>query len=491
MKSIHIVGGALVPLLFAACATVQPPASVPAGAPPQWYAPLPSAPGAAQLPHSGSQRDLALWWRQQGDPLLAELIEAAQSASPSVATARSRIEQARATRVAAGAALLPSLDGSLAGSRSSAQAGTPIGTSLSAAVQAAWEIDVFGGNRANRTAAQERFDGAQAGWHEARVSIAAEVANRYYSLRACEKLLTVTRSDALSRAETSRLVELTTAAGFEAPAVAALARASAAEASGRATQQLGLCDLDIKVLVALAAVPEPDLRQRLTATPGELPHNIAVAIPALPAQTLAQRPDVFAAERDVAAASADVGSAEAQRYPRLGLSGSVGLASFSSGSVTTDGTTWTIGPLSLTLPLFDGGKRQANVEAARARYDDAAAKYRASVRQAVREVEEALVNLQSTAARSTDAAIAAEGYRASFNGTQSRYDTGLASLVELEESRRTRLAAEIALVSLRKERVAAWIALYRAAGGGWTAGTTDAQYLSRTPVSNLTEALSP
>jgi outer membrane protein TolC len=122
----------------------------------------------------------------------------------------------------------------------------------------------------------------------------------------------------------------------------------------------------------------------------------------------------------------------------------------------------------LTLPLFDGGTRRANVDAAQARYEEAVANYRGNVRQAVREVEEALVNLQSTGARSEDALVAVDGYRTSFNGTEARYQSGLASLLELEDTRRTRLAAEIALVTLQRERIAAWVALYRAAGGGWT-----------------------
>lgn len=129
--------------------------------------------------------------------------------------------------------------------------------------------------------------------------------------------------------------------------------------------------------------------------------------------------------------------------------------------------TWSVGPLALSLPIFDGGTRVANVEAAKARYEEAVVAYRASVRQAVREVEEALVNLQSTASRSEDARIAVEGYRASFNGTQSLYQNGLASLIDLEDLRRTRLAAELNATTLERERMAAWIALYRAAGGGW------------------------
>ncbi len=458
MKPFQRIAFTCVPFLFAACATSTPPRAVVMNPPPQWYAPL---------PHNGNLTELSQWWRQQGDPLLAQLIESAQAVSPSVASAQSRIEQARATRIAAGAALLPTLDATASVSRASAQPPLPMNTTSQVALQSSWEIDLFGANRADRDAAQARWESARAAWHDARVSVAAEVANQYFSLRACEKLLTIAVSDAASRAETSRLTDLSAKAGFQSPATAALARASAAEGNARVTQQRALCDIDMKALVALTAISEPELRQKIAAavSPPEQPAPIAIS--SLPAQTVTQRPDVFAAEREVAAASAEVGGARAQRLPRMSLSGSIGKANVRSGGVSTDLSTWSIGPLALSLPLFDGGRRAANVDAALARYEETATNYRARVRQAVREVEEALVLLQSTGARSDDARTAAEGYRASFNATLERYQNGLASLVELEDSRRTHLAAENALVVLERERRAAWIALYRAAGGGW------------------------
>ena len=465
MKSIRIIASACLPLLLAACAATQPrPAPEPA-IPLGWSAPL---------PHNGSVADLAQWWQQQNDPVLVGLIAAAQRVSPTLAAAVSRIKQARATQVASAAALLPTLDAAASIGRTSQQSAMPLGTTAQAALQGGWEIDLFGGNRAARRGAQARFEGAQAGWHEARVSVAAEVAQRYYSLRACEKLLNVSRADAASRGETSRLVQLSANAGFQSPAAAGLARASAAEGNGRVTQQSALCDIDIKALVALTAIEETPLRQQIASVPGALPPAANISIVSLPAQILAQRPDVFTAEREVAAAAADVDVAQAQRYPRLSLTGSIGLARFSGGGVSTNLETWSIGPLALTVPLFDGGGRSANADAAAARYTEAEIKYRGSVRQAVREVEEALVNLNSTALRGADAATAVEGYRASFNGIESRYKNGLASLVELEDARRIRLAAETALVSLQRERVAAWIALYRAAGGGWNSADLNA-----------------
>ena len=111
--------------------------------------------------------------------------------------------------------------------------------------------------------------------------------------------------------------------------------------------------------------------------------------------------------------------------------------------------------------------RSAAVEAAQARYDEAADLYRARVRQAVSEVEQALVAVESTRARIGEARDAAQGFSASFIATEARYRAGLASLVELEDARRTQLAAQTAVAGLERDMNNAWIQLYRAAGGGW------------------------
>jgi NodT family efflux transporter outer membrane factor (OMF) lipoprotein len=448
--------GLAVVVALGGCAVQGPARQVDALAPQQWQAPL---------PHNGSQADLATWWRGQADGLLVELIESAQAVSPTVASAASRIAQSRSERVAAGAALAPNVDAAASVNRANQQSALPMGTTSQAALNASWEIDLFGANRAARDAAQARLESAHAGWHDARVSVAAEVANQYYGLRACQLLLAVAQQDALSRADTAKLTELSAKAGFQSPASLALARASAADGNSRYIAQRAACDVDVKVLSALTAINEPSLRQKLAvATPAAAP---SIAIAALPAQTLSQRPDVFTAEREVAAASADVGNAQAQRYPRLSLSGSVGVANFRTGGENTRTDTWTIGPLAISVPVFDAGRRAANVDAAGARYDAAVSSYRATVRNAVSEVEQALVNLDATAARAGDAQTALEGYRANYSAVEDRYKNGMASLFELEDARRTRLAAEQTVINLQRERSAAWVALYRAAGGGW------------------------
>ena len=444
---------------LSACATTAPPTSAPALAPAEWQAPL---------PHHGQLGDLASWWQRLDDPLLVQLIDAAQDVSPSVASAAARIGQARATAVGAGAALLPSLDATASASRGLTQPSVPIATTAQAGLQAAWEIDLFGRNRAALDAAQARQQGAQAQWHDARVAVAAEVASQYVTVRACALLRGLAGEDAKSRGETARLSALSTRAGFTAPAVDALARASAAEAKNRLVQQLSQCDVYLKAMVALTGLPEADLAQKLAAASMPPAQMALFSIASIPAQALAQRPDIFSAERDVAAASFDVANAQGQRFPRLTLNGAIGGMHVRTGGASDNFNTWSFGPLALTLPLFDGGQRSANVDAAQARYTEAVAVYRSKVRQAVREVEEALVNLRSSADRAADTQVAAEGYQASFAATQARYQAGVASLPELEDARRTSLAADTNVIALERERLLAWVALYRAVGGGWT-----------------------
>ena len=468
----------LSPLLLAACSVTAPSLQVSDQAASQWYSPLPET-TKTDLPHQGSSKELANWWQSLGDPLLVELITSAQAASPSVTTAASRIAQARSAVVAAGAAAAPNLSAAASASRGVSQLNVPLASVGQVGLQASWEIDLWGGNRAAQEAAQARLAGSQAGWHEARVSVAAEVANTYLNLRTCEQLVNVAKDDVTSRTESSRLTGLLANAGFTAPANAALARASNAQSQSMLTMQRTQCDMQVKALVALTTLSEPQIRQKMasnTNQAGVLSVYSAInsiAIPALPAQLLAQRPDVFAAQQEVAAASGDVGSAQAAKYPRLGLSGSVGLQSIRSGGVGVNGATWSIGPVSVTLPILDGGRSSAAVDLANANYAAASVNYRAKVRGAVREVEEALLSLQSAADRLQDAAIATEGYSAAFAASEARFKSGLGSLSDLEDTRRTALAAKTALLNLERERSAAWVALYRALGGGWSKSAND------------------
>lgn len=465
--NLPVCGALVAAVLLSACASTGVPETpaMPSAAS-AWQAPLPASDRAA---------DLRRWWAQFDDPLLSQLIDAAQAASPTVSAAANRVEQARAARTAAGAALGPQASVTARVLRGVSDPVTPLSTTTSAGLQASWEIDLFGAGRAGRDAAQSRLEGAQAAWHDARIAVAAEVANSYVELRACEAQRALTQQDTASRTETTRLTELTAKAGFRAPSEAALARASAAQGRTLLTQQQAQCDLLVKSLVALTALDEPLLRQRLAAASGKLPQATPISLGTVPAALLQQRPDLANAARQVAAAAADQAQRSAQRWPQISLSGAVGRMHVATGASGLSDTTWSLGPLTVSLPLFDGGQRAADVVAARAAYDDAVLQLQARLRTAVREVEDALVQLQATASRGNDTDAAAADFEAALKATDARYRGGLASLFELEDARRSAVLARSSVIALQRERLAAWISLYRALGGGWDASTLTAQ----------------
>ena len=430
----------------------------------------------APLPHGGDVATLAGWWSRWNDATLVALIEAAQASNPTLDQAAARIAQARAGQTIAGASALPGVTGSASASRGNL-VGQSLGlgplTSVSASLQSSWEIDLFGANRRAREAAAARSGARMLDWHQARVSLAADVAAAYTSLRVNEALAAGYQRDAASRAETSRLTGLKTDAGFEAPANAALARASASEAAARLTAQRAEVDLGVKTLVALTGLDEPALRNRLASGRAQLPAGANLRIDQVPATVLAQRPDLAASERELAALTADIGAAEADRYPRISLTGSVGysLARIAGSSAGT--ATWGFGP-SLDIPLFDAGRRLAVVEQAKARYDESLAGYKAVAIRAVREVEEALTQLQSAKLRAPDLQASLAGYQAFEKAAQARLSVGAGSVLELEDARRTVLAAQVAVSAVERERLAASISLYRAVGGGWDQSRTAA-----------------
>lgn len=449
----------VVPLLLVACAAGPDYRRTDPVTPAQWQAPL---------PHDGRAEELTQWWSQFDDPLLPELIDIAQHDNPGLQQALARIAQSRAGVAAARAKLFPEIDANAMAQRGKSMDIPQTFTLRQATLDASWEVDLFGAARRGREAALARQDGSRAAWHDARVSLAAEVAQEYVGLRACEATLNNIDADLVSRRESQRLTQLKVGAGFAAPADASLAEASAADGAARRDAQRAECDISVKALVALTGLDEAALRQRLQVRYGTLPVPARFSVSVLPADLLRQRPDLAASEREVAAASAEIGVAEAARFPGLAISGSIGRQQLDSGGGTLHLSPWSIVP-ALTAPLFDAGRRAAGADAARARYAEAYAAYSGLVRQAVREVEQDLVRLDSAGRRAQDAQRAAEGYARVEQAAEARWRAGTGSLLELEEARRVALGAQAQWLGVRREHVAAWIALYRAMGGGWSA----------------------
>jgi len=444
-------------VLLGACSLTMPPTTVPAPTAPQWNAPL---------PHGGSLGDLREWWKAQNDPVLLALIEDAQALSPTVAAALSRVETARSNETAAQAALLPALNAGASVGRSVTLPATPVATSTAATLQASWELDVFGAARIARQALAGQTQGNQAQWHDARVSVAAEVANTYYSLSHCWKARTLAEQELASYQRSQQISARSLEAGMLAPAAFAQVRAEAAQSQLRLIQQNTQCEMYTKALVALTGEDEALVRSVIQEQ--SLPEDLSgFSVTQIPAQALVQRPDVFAAEREVALASAQIGRAQARRWPGLSLGGSIGALRYGTGGTETDLTTWSFGPLALTLPVFDAGQRAALVDAAQADYVSAVASYRARVRQAVREVEEALVTLDAALQRESDTRAVLDARVQNHAAAHNRERSGMASALEVEDAQRAMLAAQSLVLGLQLERKRAWVALYRAAGGGW------------------------
>ena len=288
------------------------------------------------------------------------------------------------------------------------------------------------------------------------------------------------QADVHSRAETARLTKISSDAGFSSAYSSSLANAGLADAQQQLTARQAECDLEVKALVAMTQMEEPALRQKLSDNSFTLAQDQAdsvFGIAELPAEVIKQHPDIYNAESALISAAASIRNAQTALLPKVEIDGSLGYTKISGSRLfTNSGTAFPIGPISVSLPIFDGGVNRANIKSAKVHYEEEAANYRSKVQYAVKEVEDSLVNLHSTASRRKDLLTAIAGYKAALTATEVKVKAGFANLIELEEIRRTTLLAETTHLEVSKERLLAWVALYRAVGGGWTAAQTEQEF---------------
>lgn len=431
--------------------------------PTTWHAPL---------PHGGNAENLMDWWKQFNDPTLNTLLGAAERANPSLDIAMANIKVARAAAGVARANRLPSFSGNASDTRSKSNAAfgnnafSNIIETSKTSLDASWELDLFGAIKYSQQAAQARLQAKQSDWHDARISLAAEVANNYLDYRTCQRLTNAYQQQLDSKNETARLTNIKTKAGFAAPADAALAEASAKSTESTLIAQQAQCDITVKSLVALTGMDEPQLKTTLADGSAILPEPNLFKVDTIPADIVRQRPDLFSSEIAIAAAYADMGNAEANRYPNFSLNGSIGFSSTSVRGTSISGDTWSFGP-SLSIPIFNAGKLKAEVTSAEGKYELAIATHQQNVRNAIKEVEQALVNLQSATQRMQLEQVSTAQYQQYFQATEINWKSGGASLLTLEDARRQAINAEITLFNQERDRVKYWIALYKAIGGGW------------------------
>jgi len=435
------------------------------GAPVGWH---------AKVAHQGKVSGISQWWRRFDDPALTRLIENAERNSPTLEASLALISKARASVKSSRGDLFPSLYGTGSAGRSNGQTGGTtqagggaISNTGSAGLDASWEVDLFGGNRRNIQASQARLEGAEADWNDARVTLAAEVANAYATARTYQARIALYEDELKSRQATEELTRLKVEAGTSPTSEALQIRASTASAAGNLENERGNYEQALNQLVMLTALSYESVQSTLGGSKaGTIPSMKRPTSLGIPAAVLAQRPDVRSAERTVAAASADIGVAIADALPSLTLGGSIGVNSSRSSSTNVSARTWSFGP-DLSIPLFTGGKVTANIESSRAEYQRTVANFRSEVLIAVQETEDALVQVDAASRRIGHAREAAMRYQEFFNAQEESYKAGRGTLLDLEDARRLSLSSQESLLDVQLSQTQGWIALYKAAGGGW------------------------
>ncbi|MBK7975813.1 MAG: efflux transporter outer membrane subunit [Deltaproteobacteria bacterium] len=465
-------------LLLAGC-TVGPDYQPPGvELPPAWSRaaaagdPAPAvAPEAIELTH---------WWQSFGDPTLDSLVDLAVAANPEVAVATARVREARAAEVVSGAGRFPAI-GSEASyvhermSRAGLMGGflpDPEFDLYQAGFDAAWEIDLFGGRRRAVEAAHAVVEQADESVRDVQVELGAEVARSYVALRGAERRLVIADRNLEGQRSSLELTEERFRAGLTGELDVTQSRSLLASTEAQRPRLEAERDRAVHRLSVLAGRPPEALRE-LLAGHGDIPGTAAAGTLAsrvpmgLPSDLLRRRPDVRRAERGVAAASARVGVATADLFPKLSLTGSVGLESVSASDFFDAASrAYSIGP-AIRWPIFQGGRIRAQVEAADAREEAALALYRETVLVALEDVENALSSFARERERHGRLVEAVAASRRSVELARDLYQNGLGSFLQVLDAERTLYAAEDSLVLSDGAVAIDLVALFKALGGGW------------------------
>lgn len=410
------------------------------------------------------------WWEAFGDSTLNDLENRIEDANPTLAVAVARHDQARAAAAATASALLPSLD--LTGSvqrarqsedrplRGSDQPGVYGANSWGAEI--GYELDFWGRVRNSVNAGEARTQASAADLAAARLGLQAELATDYVALRGVDGSLQIL--DETVKAYEKALVLTQTLFNGNIASGMDVSRAQTQLESVRsqtAELQASRATLEHAVAILVGQMPAqfslPPVRWSLTPPPVPL---------TLPATLLQRRPDIAAAERRVAAANAGIGVARAAYYPAVTLRAQGGFQDTGFSLLSLPMSMWSVGP-TVSLPLFEGGRLDANLAGAQALHREATATYRETVLQAFREVEDGLaqVRLLGKAATAQDAGITAA--RRTLDMAMNLYRDGAASYLDVVTAQTALLQAEQQSMALQSRQVQADVSLIRALGGGW------------------------
>jgi len=436
------------------------------------------APGATADPAIGA------WWTTLNDPELTLLIARAVKANLDLKVASQRILEARAGRRVSRSALLPTVEsannidrvrGGLTAGLFNTNKGSPGGSSLltpfetnvvQSGFDASWELDFAGGRRRALEAATADVASAEEARRDTLVSLLAEVARNYADLRGYQRRLDITKQNIKLQEDSLDLARVRAEAGLGAEldverqsAQLATTRALAPSLEAAAIQaihRLGvLMGEEPGVLVDELSAARP-----LPVSPGAVPVG-------LPADLLKRRPDIREAEAQVAAATARLGVARADLYPKLLLNGGSGRQGVSlSGLTLGAGNFFSFGP-AITLPIFNGGRIHAGIEAQRQRLDQALTQYQSAVLRSLEEAENALSAYGREKERREHLVAAVEASRQATMLANELYTRGLSDFLDVLDAQRQQLAAEDDLARSDTAVITNLVALYKALGGGW------------------------
>lgn len=453
---------------------------------PRYVAPVPQSPvsfngtAAVEARAAGLNTvDMAAWWQSFHDPLLVAYVERALAQNLDLQQARARVLQARAALRASNAALLPS--GQVTG-----QAGenyqsleTPIGRIGSAFPQferstetyelnvaASWELDLFGGRDAARDAARAEWQASTAGAVASRLTVAAQTADTYIQIRSLQARLDVAMAQTQTQQRLVDLIALQYRKGIAAELQVRQAEGAAAQV--RAVLPAIQNELDIAMNALDILVGDQPGSSRTTLTvPAPIPAPPGISTAGGPAELLRRRPDIIAAERTLAASNAQIGVAISEYYPKFTLSGLLGTATMGVGGLFSGNATQANGILGLRWRLFDFGRVDAEIKAARGRNAEALAAYRLTVLKASQDVENAFSTLVQ---QDTRAATLARGETALTRARETSdraYRGGVVSLVEVLDADRRLLETRDSAIQARTAASRGAVASFRALGGGW------------------------
>ncbi|MDC8013987.1 efflux transporter outer membrane subunit [Tahibacter soli] len=411
----------------------------------------------------------AQWWRQFDDPVLAGLVDRALTAAFDVRLAVARVDAARAAFTEARLDQLPhvTVGADYAHSRQQ-QPGSGSGErveleSRSAGFDARWELDLFGRVRRQTEAARAELGAREANLRDAQVTVAAEVARNYFQLRGAQRQLGVARDNRDNQRETLRLTQFRfdEGGGTELDVASSRARLAATEATIPSFEAA-----EKRYAYRLAVL----LGQKPGALDAELAPKTAPAyVKALPigdvANLLRRRPDVRAAERNLAAATARVGVATADLYPRISVAGFIGfLAGTGTGLGDAASKAWSVNP-SVSWTGLDFGSARARLRTSKADADGALAAYEQSLLVALEDTENAFVNYGKQTARLASLVDQAQASRRAAQLAEIQFREGGADFLLLLDAQRTLLSAEDAVAQAETDVNTGAVAVYKALGG--------------------------